>query len=623
MKTLADADDVTKTAETEAALLPLHFASDNAGKTGRRYGSRAWRIFILVAAWAGFSFLYTTRNAWSDDFVTSTHTCGSLSCARNPAYLIKAKHGAVASENIVCSELGVSTMKKGGNAVDAAVATTMCIGVTNMFSSGIGGGGFMTVRIPTPEGNKTSEVYTVDFRETAPAAATETMYVGRARDARWGGLAVGVPGELRGLKKAHEMWGKLEWKDLVAPSVELAKGWKVSKLLEMRIETISPVVHNEPDWKAVFAPNGCLLREGDIIRRTALSRTLARVAEEGPDAFYTGPVAESIVAKVQATGGIMTLKDLAQYDVRVAPALEGTYRGKKIYTSHAPTSGPVLVYMLNLLEQFEDFVDEGRTSLNVHRILEIMKFGFAARTRISDPSYRKHDSAKIDEIPTKEYAKVIFPNITDNYTHPPEYYNPVYDVPMDHGTSHSSIVDKDGMVVAITSTVNLVFGSLVLDSATGVILNDEMDDFSIPGVPNAFGLYPSPYNYPQPGKRPLSSTAPTILEDADGEFAIAIGASGGSRIFPSVFQTLVNMDWGLDPSAAIEYGRLHDQLFPLAVEADNIYPSRILQDLRRKGHNITVSDISRAGAVVQVVAKQGDTIYAASDSRKLGKAAGY
>lgn len=386
----------------------------------------------------------------------------------------------------------------------------------------------------------------------------------------------------------------------------------------------APVMLNYPDWKAVFAPDGCLLREGDVIRRTALSRTLERIAKEGPDAFYKGPIANSLLKKIQETGGIMQQEDFDNYAVHVQPALKGMYRGRTIYTTHAPTSGPVLLHMFNLAEMFEDFVEEGRTPLNVHRMVEIMKFGFAARTRVADPGFLSTKEVQtINRIPTKAYAEQVFVNITDDRTHTAEYYQPVYDVPIDHGTSHSSIVDKDGMAVSITSTINLVFGSLVLDPETGVILNDELDDFSIPGTPNAFGLYPSPYNYPQPGKRPLSSTVPTIIEDEHGALWAAVGASGGSRIFPAVFQALLNLDWGLDASGAVEYGRVHDQLFPTFVDADNVVPAPLLDGLRARGHNVSVADIGRVAAVVQLVTTDGEMLYAASDSRKRGKAAGY
>ncbi|TFK89119.1 gamma-glutamyltranspeptidase [Polyporus arcularius HHB13444] len=590
------------------------------GHQARPQVSRSIYHVVLVAACAGYLFY----GLWSHPHLGSAlQSClaGSSrtrvpSASKNPAYIIRATHGAVASENELCSQIGVNTMKAGGNAVDAAVSTTLCIGVVNMFSSGIGGGGFMTVRLPPTAANGTSEVFTIDFRETAPALSNKTMYLGNPDLSRWGGLAVGVPGELRGLEEAHRRWGTLPWKDLVKPAAELAKGWTVQRELEHRIEMFSPLMLNVPDWRAVFAPDGQLLKEGQVIRRTNLSRTLEIIAREGPDAFYKGPIADAIVDKVKATGGILSHEDLENYQAIVRPALQGSYRGRKIYTPHAPTSGPVLLHMLNLMEHYPDLVHDGRTLLNVHRFIEAMN------TRIGDPAFHDHVE-RIAKIPRKEYAAEIFANITDDSTHSPEYYNPEYDVVTDHGTSHSSIVDQDGMAVALTTTVNLVFGSAVLDPITGVILNDEMDDFSTPGTPNAFGLYPSPYNYPEPGKRPLSSTVPTIVENEDGSFYLAIGGSGGSRIFPTVFQVLLNLDWGMDISAAIEYGRVHDQLFPTMVDADDILPAELLDGLRDKGHNITVSDTGRVAAVIQGVVKLNDTIYAASDSRKNGIAAGY
>ncbi|KAF9049718.1 gamma-glutamyltranspeptidase [Panaeolus papilionaceus] len=538
---------------------------------------------------------------------------------RNPAYLIKAENGAVAAENHRCSQIGVETLKAGGNAVDAAIAATFCTGVVNMFSSGIGGGGFMTVRIPPTNGSSTSQAFTVDFRETAPALSNTTMYKDNPLASQIGGLSVAVPGEVRGLSEAHKRWGSLPWSRLIQPSIDLASGWHVDRELGKRIPWYPDLMLNNPDWSAIFAPSGRFLKEGELIRRTNLSRTLDIISKEGPDAFYEGPIADSIVRKAQATGGILTHNDLKNYKVIVRPALQGTYRGRNVYTSHAPTSGPVLLHMLNLLEHYPI---EERGGLNTHRMLEAMKFGFAARTKISDPAFA-NQTQLIDEISTKEFANKVFANLTDDRTHPPEYYQPVYDVKTDHGTSHTSVVDRNGMAVAITSTVNLIFGSQVMDPETGIILNDEMDDFSTPGFPNAFGLWPSPYNYPEPGKRPLSSTAPTIIEHSNGEFYLAIGGSGGSRIFGSVFQVLLNLEWGLDISSAIEYGRLHNQLYPLYTDADSVYPQRIIDDLRQRGHNITVADVNRVAAVIQAVLHDQSTIYAASDSRKNGIAAGY
>ncbi|KIJ18880.1 hypothetical protein PAXINDRAFT_128053 [Paxillus involutus ATCC 200175] len=577
-------------------------------------------------------------NAWNKPFLTLGSLCILLllsrnvslsyrsghatpSIVRNPAYLITADHGAVASENKRCSDIGVNVLKDGGNAVDAAISAGFCVGVVNMFSSGIGGGGFMTVRIPPNTPGEASQVYTIDFRETAPALANKTMYVDNPRAASYGGLSVAVPGELRGFEEAYRRWGSLPWSRLMQPSVDLAAGWTVDVELAKRMQTHSNLMLDE-DWRAVFAPDGNILLQAETIRRTNYSRTLATIAAEGPDAFYKGPIADSIVRKVQEAGGILTHADLEGYTVNVERAVQGTYHDKKVYTSHAPTSGPVLLHMLNLMERY-DLVGESQTPLNMHRIVEAQKFGFAARTKIGDLLYSFNSTARVAEISTKRYADLVAVNLTDDRTHPPEYYNPEFDIKIDHGTSHTSVVDKDGMAVALTTTVNLVFGSHVLDPETGIILNDEMDDFSMPGTPNSFGLWPSPYNYPEPGKRPLSSTAPTIMEHADGSFYLAIGGSGGSRIFPSILQILLNLDWGMDPSEAVEYGRLHDQLYPITVDADNTLPTSLLYDLRSRGHNVTVLDINRLAAVVQIVVRKDGKIYAASDSRKNGIAAGY
>ncbi|KAL1748659.1 gamma-glutamyltranspeptidase [Schizophyllum fasciatum] len=542
-----------------------------------------------------------------------------ISKSANPAVLVKASHGAVASENKRCSDIGVDVLKDGGNAVDAAIATSLCIDVVNPFASGISGGGIMTVRLPPKEEGGESEVWTINYRETAPAAANTTMFEDNPMASRFGGLASAVPGEILGLETAHQMWGKLPWKRLVEPAAELAAGWEVDRELGRRLPWFSELLLGQPEWGAIFAPNGTILGVGDPIKNTALARTLYAIAEYGSEAMYSGPIAESLVRRIQETGGIVTLEDLQNYFVEVGPALEGSYRGKKVYTFDAPTSGPVLLHALNLMEHYSL---EERTPLNVHRMVEAMKFAFAGRTRISDPNF-SDESQDISELSTKEFADKIVRNITDDKTHPPEYYNPVYDTPIDHGTSHCSILDQDGMAVALTHTINGLFGSFVIDPETGIILNNEMDDFSIPGHPNLFGLWPSPYNYPEPGKRPLSSTAPSILEHEDGSFYVAIGGAGGSRIFPSVFQVILNLEWGMDVSSAIEYGRLHDQLYPLQLDIDDTYPADVIEGLKERGHNVTVTSINDVKAVVQAVVQRDGEITAASDSRKNGIAAGY
>ncbi|KAG6810980.1 hypothetical protein H0H92_009563 [Tricholoma furcatifolium] len=586
--------------------LPLYI--DKSESHSKQPMQSRWKPLLLgttiICAWLVLSCGHDRQSRVFDD---KSHREGY----RNPAYLIEAKHGAVSAENKRCSDIGVQILQEGGNAVDAAIGATFCTGVVNMFSSGIGGGGFMTVRIPPSSPGGPSEVVTIDFREVAPALANATMFYDSPRSSAYGGLAVAVPGEVLGLEEAHRRWGTLPWERLIKPAIKLAEGWEVDRELGRRIPSLgkwySDLMLNNPDWSAIFAPNGVLLREGEIIRRTNLARTLATIAKEGSDAFYKGDIGDALVRKIQSTGGILSHADLRNYTVKVQPALEGTYRGKKIYTTHAPTSGPVLIHMLNLLEHYD--VKE-RNVLSIHRLVEILKFGFASRTKICDPDFN-NNTARMALIPTKEFAKSILTNITDDRTHPPDYYNPEYDVMPDHGTSHTSVVDKDGMAVSLTSTVNLIFGSQVLDPETGIILNDEMDDFS------------TPVNYPAPGKRPLSSTTPTIMENEDGSFYVAIGGSGGSRIFGAVFQVLFNLELGLDMMEAVEFGRVHDQLYPLMLDVDNVYPQDIIEGLRNIGHNVTVGDVNRVAAVIQAVGKIDGKLYAASDSRKNGIAAGY
>ncbi|KAK7057202.1 gamma-glutamyltranspeptidase [Favolaschia claudopus] len=597
-------------AALSAPLLPTPTLSTPARKEvsqSSSFSKYAFRLLIIFALY----LLYSRQSA------LSSHS-PYLGIGGNPAFLIKARNGAVASENILCSNIGVDILKAGGNAVDAAIAATFCTGTVAMYSSGIGGGGFMTVRIPAAAPGESSEVFTIDFRETAPALANKTMFPPLSNTSMFGGLSVGVPGEIRGLEEAHRRWGTLPWKTLIEPSITLAEGWQVQVELAKRITWFPSLMLENRDWSAVFAPRGTFLREGQVIRRTNYSRTLATIASEGPDAFYKGPIADSLINKIRATGGILSHADFENYTVKVERALEGTYRGRRVFTSHAPTSGPALLHMLNLMEKFPT---EQRSPVNVHRAIEVLKYGFAARTKICDPAFN-NDTSRIDEISTKTFADKVAPNITDDRTHLPDYYNPEFDVETDHGTSHTSVVDKNGMAVSLTSTVNLIFGSEVLDSETGVILNDQMDDFSTPGTPNGFGLWPSPYNYPEPGKRPLSSTAPTIIEHPDGSFAAAVGGSGGSRIFGAVFQTLLNLDWGLDASQAVEYPRVHTQLLPAVVDVDTGYPPDVLAGLLERGHILAATP--PIAAVVQLVMRKTDGhIFAASDSRKNGIAAGY
>ncbi|KAF8586708.1 hypothetical protein K439DRAFT_1659522 [Ramaria rubella] len=597
--------------------------------TDLHHESRGWKVTVLCILSGCVGFLVWSHSTPSGRQSSSEpvlrppdKTLPGWSANRNPAYQIRAKHGAVAAENIICSEIGVDVLKNGGNAVDAAISTTLCVGVVNMFSassSGIGVGGIMTVRLPPAFPGGSSEGWAVDFRETAPAAANSTMFSHDPRLSKYGGLSVGVPGELRGLAEAHRRWGTIPWKRLVKPVAQLAEGWEpfeinAAKQRASIYQTFRDLMLGNPDWSAIFAPHGHLLRQGNLIRRTSLARTLHTIAEEGAEAFYKGPILNALLKKIHETGGVLTANDFAQYTPKVTPALQGTYKNRRVYTTQAPSSGPVLLHMLNLLERFDDN-DDGGKSLKLHRSPKLAML--QERIFVTRHLSMSRRATLIDEIPTKAYADDIFRNISDDTTHPPEYYNPVYDATIDHGTSHSSIVDASGMVVSITSTVNIEFGSQVLDPVTGVILNDELSDFSIPGQPGTHGLWPSPCvdNYPAPGKRPLSSMSPVIIEHSDGSFYLAAGGSGGIRIFGAVAEVILgadsamsaaeqaNDDW-IDISSAVEGPRVHNQLFPLNVDMDSTFDQEM-------------SDINRVAAVVQAILAKDGNIFAVPQRRAI------
>jgi gamma-glutamyltranspeptidase/glutathione hydrolase/leukotriene-C4 hydrolase len=546
---------------------------------------------------------------------------------RNPAYLIEAHNGVVATENKRCSDLGIAQLRRGGSAVDAAIAATLCIGVVNSFSSGIGGGGYMTVRVPPERDGTKSKVFSIDFRGMAPASASPTMYDdGRRYLSETGGMAVVIPGELAGLQMAHNEWGKLPWKNILVDAAELSMGWTVDKELARRLQWFPQFAtwKNMTEFRKIFAPDGVLLQEGQAIERNNYAYTLLNVAHSGAEVFYNGSsITRALINTINSKGGNVTVQDFKNYKPLMYRSTEGSYRGKKLFTPRSPTSGPVLLHMLNLIEGY-NFTR--RSGLDTHRMVEAMKFGNAEKSRMSDPKYR-FDTTLIDEIHTKQFAEEVRSRIVDSRTQPAEYYRPFYTLKEDLGTSHVSAVDKDGMMVSVTSSVNWFWGSQLMDNVTGIVLNNQMNDFSTFNETNLFGEFPARWNLPYPGKRPLSSMAPTIVETEDGEPYIAIGASGGPTIFPAVFQTLVNIiDYELDPSEAIEFGRLHNQLKPEETLADETYRADILDDLMRRRHKIRVLDIYRNGSsCVQAVMRdpKSGLFLGASDSRKNGVAAGY
>ncbi|GKT86929.1 gamma-glutamyltranspeptidase [Colletotrichum tofieldiae] len=519
--------------------------------------------------------------------------------------------GAVASEAVECSKIGRDLIAQGGNAVDALVGTTFCVGTVGMYHSGIGGGGFVVVR--DADGNYES----VDFRESAPAAAFQDMYKGNIAGSVYGGLAVGVPSEVRGLEYIHKKYGVLPWKTVVTPAAQLATtGFRVSEDLVRYMANAIRGQWNflveDPVWAEEFAPNGTLLQLNDTIYRKRYGATLAKIAEEGPDVFYTGPIAESIIATVRATNGTLTLDDLASYKVVTRPSLSISYRGRRLVSVGSPASGAVCLNTLKIMEQF-DPSESADTKLGVHRFDEALRFAYGARSLLGDPDF--------DTLIDEATAKDIRGRILDNQTQPVERYDPhgMYSSE-GFGTSHIVTADKSGMATSLTTTVNLLFGAQIMDPLSGVILNNEMNDFSIPGVRNAFGFEPSPANFVRANKRPLSSITPVIVEHPDGTLYATVGAAGGSRIISSTAQVTWHvLEHGRTMKEALREPRLHDQLMPNTVTFEYPFDNDTVASMLEKGHH--VKWVPEGGSAVQGIIFDGGVFEAASEPRQKNSGA--
>ncbi|PVU85294.1 hypothetical protein BB561_006962 [Smittium simulii] len=482
--------------------------------------------------------------------------------------------GAVAADEKRCSVIGLNVLKDGGSAVDAGIATGICLGLLNGYASGIGGGGFMLVRLPDGK----SEL--IDFREQAPEKATELMYKNNMTQATVGGLAIGVPGELRGYELAHKIHGRLPWKRLIEPTIRLARdGFAIGKMLAYNLKRYDYIVNSTVGFKDVFLnPDGSVKKEGDMAKRINFANTLQRVADEGANAFYASDLSEIMASWIQKTGGIITAQDFCNYTPKIRKAAVFDYHGRKIITGSPPTSGTIVGFTFNIIEGY-DFKDKAKKPTNIHRFVEALKFAFSQRTRIADPDFSNVTETFENQL-SKSFAEATRKNITDDTTHPFEYYNPEYDLE-DNGTTHVSVIDKDGMAVSLTSTINLTFGSKVMDPSTGVIFNNEMDDFSTPG------------------------------------------ASGGSKIITSTAQVLLNvLEFGKNLKEAIDDSRLHHQLLPNVLSVEPNYSKEMRDIFVAKGHE--VKEMSFGESVVQGIRIiENGIIHAVSDGRKYGVPAAY
>uniref|UniRef100_A0A182XIW5 Gamma-glutamyltransferase n=1 Tax=Anopheles quadriannulatus TaxID=34691 RepID=A0A182XIW5_ANOQN len=526
---------------------------------------------------------------------------------------------AVTSNAAECAEIGMSMLDQGGSVADAAIATLLCEGVSIPQSMGIGGGFVLTIY------NKASGIVeSLDSREVAPAAATKNMYVGNGKAAIEGGLSIAVPGELKGYWELHQKYGKLPWKKLVEPTITLCtKGSLVTDYLEKILSSKKSSLLSDRALANIFInpTTNDTWKAGDRIKRPALAESLKVIAVEGAGALYSksGSLLPKLMQDLKKAGSILTESDFYNYRPEwVKPARTTLRNSFNLHSMPLPGSGPILSYMLSILDGYKDLsIDD---DLTWHRIVESFKHGYGLRTKVGDPRFVNSVNNVLQKMTNKNYIAYIRDMIVSNMTFDSyDYYGADFAGLQDQGTAHVSVLAANGDAVSVTSTINYLFGSLIISPSTGIILNDEMDDFSTPGVVNAYGLSPSPANFIVPGKRPLSSMSPTIITDREGDVRMVIGGAGGSRITTATALVIVrHLYFKQSLCEAINAPRIHHQLAPMQVEHEKGFDATVLKQLAARGHKVQESKADFGFAALTAISREGYSVSAAFDRRRSG-----
>jgi len=600
-------------ASDAAPLRARAFASSSARLA--RPASRAWLALAVSLALLALAWLAPGPAA---------------AAARAPAY---SRAGMVATSQADATRAGVEMLAAGGNAIDAAVASAFAVGVTQPFSTGIGGGAFILIRLAD------GEVVAIDGRETAPGAADRDMYVrpGVAEDASvYGALAVGTPGMVAGLALALERYGTLPLAQVMAPAIRLAReGFAIGPYhVEMMAWKRPRIEDRFPDTVRIqYPPEGVALEPGWRLVQPELARTLERIAARGPRAFYDGEIAQAIAARVQEGGGLITLDDLKNYTPKLREPVHGSYRGYDVYSFPPPSSGGVaLIEALNILEGMDLAKYGPGSSASIHRIVEALKFAFADRAaHLGDADFIEVPVARLTD---KDYAAKLRARINPPWWRRAPWHWGCSECALrlespglpqnDAGTAHVSTTDALGNAVALTGSINTLYGSGITVPGTGIVLNNEMDDFAKAiGVPNSYGLKDLlGRNAVAPYKRPLSSMSPTIVA-RDGRTVFVTGSPGGPRIISTVLLTIVNtIDYGMDVQQAVSTPRVHHQWDPDVLDVEAAVPDDVVEALRARGHHVEVSDWN--WSVAEAIAIDHETGWhtGGSDPRSQGLALG-
>ena len=531
---------------------------------------------------------------------------------------VVAAHGMVSTVDETATGVGLDVLRAGGNAVDAAVAVGYALAVTHPQAGNLGGGGFMLIHTAA------GKTVAVDFREMAPARATRDMFIGPdgkadSRLSLQSPLASGTPGTVAGLSMALDHYGTLPLRQLMQPAIRLAQdGFTVNQALADDLGHYGrEVLVKHPNSKAVFfKADGQPYARGERLRQPQLAHSLALIAEQGPQAFYRGAIADQIAGEMQRQGGLISKADLASYQAVERQPVTGNYRGYQVFSMPPPSSGGVhIIEILNILENF-DLAKMGAGSADAIQVMsEAMKFAYADRSEyLGDPDFIK---VPVTALTSKAYAKTLAQRIDPNHAIPSAMIKPGQLQPYESDqTTHFSIADRQGNAVAVTYTLNTYFGSGLMAGDSGILLNNEMDDFSAqPGVPNMYGLVGGEANAVQARKRPLSSMSPTIVEK-DGKLWLITGSPGGSRIITTVLQILVNtIDFKMNIADATHAPRFHQQWTPDQLRVEEGFSPDTLKLLSEKGQHVSLQPVM--GSTQSIMIMPDGTFSGASDPRTV------